>query len=230
MVGRHATLLRHADFRIDDEEALGLAHLALTLSSKGLHDRRILGAIETLPRSLFVAAAHRARALEDRPIPIECGQTADAPSVLGLAHQAAEIAPEHRVLEIGTGSGWGTAIIAGLCTKVYTVERFRTLADLAFERFSTLALDNVVPSVHDGLEGFPRHAPFHRILLDGAVEEVPRTLFDQLAPQGILVAPIGPARGWQTLTRWVRRESGLVREEIGRTRRVALISGRAGAL
>lgn len=230
MAGRHATLLRHADCRIDDDEALGLARLALALSSKGLHDRRILGAIETLPRSLFVAHAHRVRAREDRPIPIECGQTADAPSVLGLAYQAAEIASDHRVLEIGTGSGWGTAILAGLCTKVYTIERFRTLADLAFDRFSTLGLDNVVPAVHDGFEGFPRHAPFHRILLDGAVEEVPRVLFEQLAPQGILVAPIGPARGRQILTRWLRRDGDLLREEIGPTRRVALIPGRAVAL
>lgn len=227
MGARHATLLRHAEYRVDDAEVMALARLALALSSKGLHDRRILAAIETLPRSLFVATAHRTRALEDRPIPIDCGQTADAPSVAGLAYQAAELAPEHRVLEIGTGSGWGTAILAGLCTKVYTVERFRTIADLAFERFATLALDNVVPSVHDGLEGFARHAPFHRILLDGAVEEVPRILLDQLAPQGVLVAPIGRPGATQTLTRWRRTETGLVREEIAPTRRVALISGRA---
>ncbi len=230
MGARHATLLRHADYRLDDAEALALARLALKLSSEGLHDRRILGAIETLPRSLFVAAAHRGRALEDRPVPIECGQTADRPSVVGLAYQAAEIASEHRVLEIGTGSGWGTAILAGLCTKVYTVERFRTLADLAFERFAALGVDNVVPSVHDGLEGFARHAPFHRIVLDGAVEEVPRCLFDQLAPKGILVAAIGRPRERQILTRWVREERGPVREEIAETRRVALIPGRAEAL
>ncbi len=230
MAGRHATLLRHADCHIDDDERMALARLALTLSTKGLHDRRILGAVETLPRSLFVASAHRARSLEDRPIPIECGQTADAPSVIALALQAAELLPEHRVLEIGTGSGWGTALLAGLCTKVYTVERFRTLADLAFERFSALAIDNVVPSVHDGLEGFARHAPFHRILLAGAVEEVPRGLLEQLAPQGILVAAIGPARGPQTSMRWIRREKGFDVEKIGPTRRVALISGRATAL
>lgn len=230
MAGRHATLLRHADHRIDDGEALALARLALGLSAKGLHDRRVLGAFETLPRSLFVASTHRDRALADRPVPIECGQTSDAPSVMALALQAAEILPEHRILEIGTGSGWGTALLAGLCTKVYTVERFRTLADLAFERFSTLALDNVVPSVHDGLEGFPRHAPFHRILLDGAVEEVPKALLDQLAPQGILVAAIGPARRPQRLTRWIRLEKGFACEDMGTTRRVALISGRACAL
>lgn len=230
MAGRHATLLRHADCRIDDAERMALARLALTLSTKGLHDRRILGAIETLPRSLFVANAHRSRSLEDRPIPIECGQTADAPSVAALALQAAELLPEHRVLEIGTGSGWGTAILAGLCTKVYTVERFRTLAELAFDRFSTLAIDNVVPSVHDGFEGFVRHAPFHRIILDGAVEEVPKALLEQLAPQGILVAAVGPARGAQTSMRWIRREKGFTVEEIGPTRRVALIPGRAGAL
>lgn len=230
MVGRHANLLRHADLEIGADEKTALARLALAIATKGLADRRILGAIETLPRSLFVAAPHRGRALTDRPIPIECGQTSDAPSVAGLAYQAAEIAPEHRVLEIGTGSGWGTAILAGLCTKVYTVERFRTLADLAAERFATLAIDNVVASVHDGLEGFARHAPFHRIVVDGAVEEVPRALFDQLAPQGILVAPIGRRGETQTLTRWRRLESGTFPEAIGPTRRVHLVAGRAAAL
>lgn len=230
MAARHATLLVHAELEVDAGEKTALAKLALALSTKGLHDRRVLGAIEILPRSLFVAAPHRDRSLTDRPVPIECGQTSDAPSVAALAYQAADIAPEHRVLEIGTGSGWGTAILAGLCTKVYTVERFRTLADLARERFATLGLDNVVPSVHDGLEGFPRHAPFHRIVLDGAIDEVPAMLLDQLAPQGVLVAAVGPEGGRQVLARFTRTDKGFAREDLGPTRRVALIPGRAAAL
>ncbi|MCE1236684.1 MAG: protein-L-isoaspartate(D-aspartate) O-methyltransferase [Hyphomicrobiales bacterium] len=230
MAGRHAALLRHAEYRSDDGEAMALARLALTLSSKGLHDRRILGAIEILPRSLFVAAAHKDRAYEDRPIPIECGQTCDAPSVLGLVYQAAEIAPEHRLLQIGTGSGWGTAILAGLCTKVYTIERFRTLADLAVDRFAALGLDNVVPAVQDGLDGFARHAPFHRIVVEGAVEAPPRALLDQLAPQGVLVAALGRPREPQVLARFRRADAGVVREDVGPIRRVAMVPGRASAL
>ena len=230
MAGRTAALLRRSEYDVAEADRLALARLALTLSTRGLHDRRVLAAIAALPRTLFVAAADHAKALEDRPVPIECGQTLDAPSVHALVWQAAEIAPEHRVLEIGTGSGWGTSILAGLCTKVYTVERWRTLADLAFERFSTLDLDNVVPSVHDGLEGFPRHAPFHRIIVEGALAEVPQALLEQLAPQGILVAAHGVAGAPQTLTRWVRRDKGFTVEPLAPIRRVALVPGRAAAM
>lgn len=228
MSGRSA--LRRAENRIVEEDRFALARLVLDLSSRGLHDRRILAAIEAVPRSLFCAAAFHDRALMDRPIPIECGQTVDRPSDMGLAYQAADIAPEHRVLEIGTGSGYGTAILARLAAKVYTVERFRTLADLAAERFATLELTNVVTAVHDGFEGHGRHAPFHRIVVDGAVEVPPRALLDQLAPQGVLVAPIGPEGRAQTLTRFVRTDTGIDIVPVGPVRRVALIPGRAAAL
>lgn len=230
MAGRFAALLRRAELKVADEDRVALARLVLGLSTKGLHDRRILAAVEELPRSLFVAHAHHAKALEDRPVPIECGQTIDAPSTFGFAVQAAEIAADHRVLEIGTGSGYGTALLSALATKVYTVERYRTLADLALERFATLELGNVVPSVHDGLEGFARHAPFHRIVVDGAVAAVPPALLDQLAPQGILVAPVGPVGGPQVLTRFVRRDRGIDVHPLCPTRRVALTHGRAAAL
>ena len=163
-------------------------------------------------------------------MPIECGQTVDAPSALGLLYQSAGIAPDHRVLEIGTGSGYGTAILAALAAKVYTVERFRTLGELAAERFATLHLDNVVASIHDGFEGFSRNAPFHRIVIDGAIEVPPRALLDQLAPQGVLVAPIGVAGSRQVLTRYVRKDKGLDIEPICEVRRIALVAGRAAAL
>ena len=182
MAGRHAALLRHAEYRSDDGEAMALARLALSLSSKGLHDRRILGAIEILPRSLFVAAAHKDRAFDDRPIPIECGQTCDAPSVLGLVYQAAEIASEHRLLQVGTGSGWGTAILAGLCTKVYTIERFRTLADLAVDRFAALGLDNVVPTIQDGLD--LQSALDELVVWDAAHSNVPALLQEHVGDVG----------------------------------------------
>ncbi len=222
--------LRRAEDRIVEVDRFALAKLVLELSRRGLHDRRILSAVEALPRSLFCAAAHHDRALLDRPIPIECGQTIDRPSDLALAYQAAGITNEHRVLEIGTGSGYGTAILAGVAAKVYTVERFRTLGDLAAERFATLGLLNVVASVHDGLEGFARHAPFHRIVVDGALEEVPEALLEQLASQGVLVAPIGRAGERQALTLVRRTDTGFEREVVGEVRRVAMIPGRAAAI
>lgn len=230
MAGRYAAPLRRAEISLAESDRVALARLVLAVSQKGVHDRRILAAIEEIPRSLFVAANWHDKALQDRPVAIECGQTIDAPSALGFMYQAAGVASDHRVLEIGTGSGYGTAILAGLAAKVYTVERFRTLGELAAERFATLHLDNVVASIHDGFEGFPRHAPFHRIVVDGAIEVPPRELLEQLAPQGVLIAAVGAAGQPQVLTRYVRRDKGLDIERVGEVRRVALVAGRAAAL
>lgn len=230
MAGRFAAPLLRAEITLAETERVALARLVLAVSTKGVHDRRILAAIEAIPRSLFVSAEYHAKALEDRPVPIECGQTVDAPSALGLMYQAAGIAPDHRVLEVGTGSGYGTAILAGIAAKVYTVERFRTLGELAADRFATLHLGNVVASIHDGFEGFARNAPFDRIVVDGAVEVPPRALLDQLAPQGVLIAAIGIAGARQVLTRYVRRDKGLAIEPVCEVRRIALVAGRAAAL
>ncbi|MDK9694961.1 MAG: protein-L-isoaspartate(D-aspartate) O-methyltransferase [Siculibacillus sp.] len=230
MAGRYAAPLRRAEISLAEGDRVALARLVLALSQKGVHDRRILAAVEEIPRSLFVSAEWHDKALADRPVAIECGQTIDAPSALALMYQAAGIAPDHRVLEIGTGSGYGTAILASLAAKVYTVERFRTLGELAAERFATLHLDNVVASIHDGFEGFSRHAPYHRIVVDGAIEVPPRALLDQLAPQGVLIAAVGVAGSTQVLTRYVRRDKGLDIEPLGEVRRIALVAGRAAAL
>lgn len=230
MNGRYAARLRRAESRIVEDDRFALARLVLDLSTKGVHDRRILAAIEALPRSLFCPAHFHDKALTDRPLPIECGQTMDRPSVLGLMYQAAGIANDHRVLEIGTGSGYGTAILAAVAAKVYTVERFRTLGELAAERFATLEISNIVPSVHDGFEGFARHAPYHRIVVDGAIEVPPRALLDQLGLQGVLIAPIGIAGRPQTLTRYIRTDHGLEIEPVREVRCIPMVSGRAAAL
>jgi protein-L-isoaspartate(D-aspartate) O-methyltransferase len=230
MNGRSATRLRRADSRVVMDDRFALARLVLELSTKGVHDRRILAAIEALPRSLFCPAHFHGKALIDRPLPIECGQTIDRPSAIGLMYQAAGIASDHRVLEIGTGSGYGTAILAAVAAKVYTVERFRTLGELAAERFATLEISNLVASVHDGFEGFARHAPFHRIVVDGAVEVPPRALLDQLGTQGVLIAPIGIAGRPQMLTRYVRTDHGLDIEPVCPVRCVPMVPGRAAAL
>lgn len=230
MAGRFAATVRRAEIAIPDCERTALARLVLAVSSKGVHDRRILAALEATPRALFVSAEYHGKSFEDRPLPIECGQTVDSPSALASMYQAAGIAPDHRVLEIGTGSGYGTAILSGIAAKVYTVERYRTLGELAAERFAMLHLDNVVASIHDGFEGFARNAPFHRIVVDGAVEMPPRALLDQLAPQGVLIAAIGVAGQRQVLTRFVRRDKALDIEPVCEVRRIALVAGRAAAL
>ncbi|TBW38027.1 protein-L-isoaspartate(D-aspartate) O-methyltransferase [Siculibacillus lacustris] len=230
MAGRYAAAVRRTEITVSEAESRILARLVAILADKGIADRDLLAAIAATPRDAFVAEAAGAALGRDRPLLLECGQTVEAPSAFARLCVAAEIDRGRRVLEIGTGSGWGTAVLAALAAKVYTVERWATLGAAAAERFSDFAFDNVVASVHDGLEGWSRHAPFDRILVSGATPEPPADLIAQLAVGGVLVAPLGPSGGPQTLTRWRRGDRAVEVEALGPVRCVALIPGRAQAL
>jgi protein-L-isoaspartate(D-aspartate) O-methyltransferase len=163
-------------------------------------------------------------------LPIDCGQSIDRPSAFTRLCLAAGVSAGQRVLEIGTGSGWGTAVVAAVAAKVYTVERWQTLGEQAMERFSELGCDNVVASIHDGLEGWPRHAPYDRILVDGAVDAEPTALMKQLVPGGFLVAALGRTGEPQVLTRWERGDRGFLAESLVPVRMVSLIPHRAAVL
>jgi protein-L-isoaspartate(D-aspartate) O-methyltransferase len=179
-----------------------LARLVLGLRSQGVSDPKVLSAIETTPRDLFVPDLFRERSFEDSALPIACGQTISQPFIVGLMTQALQIEARSRVLEIGTGSGYQTAVLARLARFVYSIERYRTLLAEAEERIKTLGLANVFTRFGDGGEGWPEQAPFDRILVTAAASGEPRTLLGQLKPNGVLVAPIG--RGpVQTLKRYV---------------------------
>jgi protein-L-isoaspartate(D-aspartate) O-methyltransferase len=214
---------------VDGEDRVRLARLILSMRSKGARDTALLAAIEQVPRRLFLPAGDRVRAFLDRPVAIECGQTAIAPSDLALMLGALAVEPAHSVLEIGTGSGYATAVLAGLATRVVTVERYRTLVELAHARFAALRLLNITPVHADGLEGHPRGAPYERILIGGSLAAVPERLIDQLTPGGILVAPVGPPER-QDVLRFVRTDRGTRSERVGSVRIVALTPGRALAL
>jgi protein-L-isoaspartate(D-aspartate) O-methyltransferase len=177
--------------KTDDTPETQMARLILALRSQGVTEPGVLNAIEKTPRDLFTPDLFKERSWEDSALPIACGQTISQPFIVGLMTQALTLEPRSRVLEIGTGSGYQTAILSRLARLVYTVERYRTLMKEAEARFSTLGLTNVITKFGDGGEGWAEQAPFDRILVTAAAPDEPKTLLSQLKPNGVLVAPIG---------------------------------------
>jgi len=189
------------------------ARLILGLRSQGVSDPAVLGALEQTPRELFTPQLFQDRAWEDSALPIACGQTISQPFIVGLMTQALSIEPRARVLEIGTGSGYQTAVLSRLARLVYTVERYRTLLGEAEARFRQLNLGNIITRFGDGWEGWREQAPFDRILVTAAAPSEPKALLDQLKPSGVLVAPIGKGPV-QSLKRYVGDGQGGFREEV----------------
>ena len=213
-----------------DEGETRRAKLVLGLRSAGVTEPAVLNAIEAIQRDLFVPQLFKERAWEDSALPIACGQTISQPLIVGLMSQALRLKPRDRVLEIGTGSGYQTAVLARLARYVYTVERYRTLLGEAEARLKQLGVQNVISRFGDGGEGWPEQAPFDRVLVTAAAPEEPRRLLEQLKPNGILVAPVG--RGpVQSLLRYVGDGKGaFLKEELGDVRFVPLLSGVAREL
>lgn len=187
-----------------DDALVRRAALILRLRSIGVRDRDVLRAIETVPRERFVPEEFRDVAYEDQALPIGGGQTISAPSVVALMTDALELTPRSQVLEVGTGSGYQTAVLARLARRVTTIERDRRLHRQAIDRFEALGLRNVSAVVADGREGWSRQAPFDAIMVTAAMPEVPHRLIEQLAEGGRLVVPIGEADQEQRLTLFVR--------------------------
>jgi protein-L-isoaspartate(D-aspartate) O-methyltransferase len=197
----------------DDTPETQRARLILSLRSQGVSEPLVLNALEQTPRDLFTPKLFQERAWEDSALPIACGQTISQPFIVGLMTQALTIEPRARVLEIGTGSGYQTAVLSRLARLVYTIERYRTLMGEAEARFKQLQLGNIITRFGDGGEGWPEQAPFDRILVTAAAPAEPKTLLAQLKPSGILVAPVG--RGpIQTLKRYLGDGEGGFREEV----------------
>ena len=159
----------------------------------------MLGAIERVPREAFVAPAFNDQAWENVALPISHGQTISQPLVVALMTQALEAGDRHKVLEIGTGSGYQTAVLAKLCRRVFTIERHRGLLKEAEQRLAELKIHNVTTRFGDGTKGWPEQSPFDRIIITAAGPEVPAVLLDALAEGGVLVAPVGDERREQEL-------------------------------
>ncbi len=213
-----------------DEQRVRIADLILRLRQAGISDPRVVRAIESVPRPMFVPPEAQATAYAERALPIDCGQTISAPVVVGVMTDALEIGERDRVLEIGTGSGYQTAILARLARRVYTIDRFRTLVESAESRFRTLRLENVVTMVGDGMNGWPEQAPFDRIMVTAAGKDVPTALLRQVRVGGTIVMPVGPVDGLQKLRRYRKTETGFDERELIDVRFVPLIPGKAARL
>lgn len=215
---------------IEDERRTRVAELILRLRRFGLTDQRVLGAIEAVPRDVFVPAESRADAYAERALPIDCGQTISAPVIVGMMTAALDLGDRDRVLEIGTGTGYQTAVLSKLARRVYTIDRFRTLVVAAESRFKTLRLSNITTLVGDGTKGWPEQAPFDRIIVTAAGETVPQALLEQIRVGGVLVIPVGPQDGVQRLKRIERTDTGYDELDIADVRFVPLIPGKAERL
>ncbi len=195
------------------------------LRSRGVTNKDVLKAMETVPRAQFLEGIFEERAYEDVPLPISCGQTISQPTVVGLMTQALEVTNRCKVLEIGTGSGYQAAILSRLARRVYTVERHNRLARRAKEMLPMHGFHNVTVIHGDGSLGLPEQAPFDRIIVTAAAEDPPQTLLDQLRIGGIMVLPVGQSYAVQTLIKIVRSESGLDYIDLGQVRFVPLVEG-----
>ena len=200
--------------------------MVMALRRAGVTDTRVLAAMERTPREVFVPAPFRDKAYEDVALPIGQGQTLSQPAVVGRMTQAIELGDRMKMLEVGTGSGYQTAILSRLCRRVYTIERHRQLLHEAEKRFKQLGLTNITAWINDGNRGWPEQAPFQRILVTAAAAEIPDTLLSQLADGGVMVLPVGPRHGAQELIRIKRIGDSFETESMGPIRFVPLAAGR----
>ncbi len=209
------------------------ARMIMALRQGGVTNMHVLAAMEGISREQFVAAPFRDRAYDDVTLPIGYHQTVSQPTVVGRMTQALEVGDRMKVFETGTGSGYQTAVLAGLARRVYTVERHRGLLKEAEARFANLGLVNVVTMASDGSKGWPEQAPFDRIIVTAAAHDVPPVLVGQLAVGGIMVVPVGyhESEGHtdhdQRLIKVVRTEDGYETEDMGPVRFVPLVAGLA---
>lgn len=201
------------------------ANLLAGLRRRGIDDERVLAAMAAVPREAFVEDAFADQAYSDQALPMSCGQTISQPYIVAFMTAALNVEPRHRVLEIGTGSGYQTAILSQLCKRVYSIERFRTLAEKAGHRLTALRINNVTQKVGDGAEGWPQLAPFDRVIVTAAARDVPKALLDQMGEDGIMILPIEERPGKQDLYRAARTAHGIERQHLLPVRFVPLVEG-----
>jgi protein-L-isoaspartate(D-aspartate) O-methyltransferase len=202
----------------------------LTLRRRGISDQAVLRTMEEVPREAFVEKGDLAYAYRDSALGIECGQTISQPFVVAYMTEQLGVQRSHRVLEIGTGSGYQAAILSKLCREVVSIERYRTLADNARKRLAKLGYNNVEVILGDGFDIPENLGSFDRIIVTAAMENIPEKLLERLEPSGVLIAPVGPHHGIQTLVRVARTQAGLNRRELVDVRFVPALPGIAREL
>ena len=203
----------------------------LALRRRGISDQAVLRAMDEVPREHFVAPGFADSAYADQALPIACGQTISQPFVVAYMTEQLEVAPQHRVLEIGTGSGYQAAVLSRLVREVVSIERYRTLAEAARGRLKTLGYANVTVRAGDGMAGAPDLAPFDRIMVTAAAENIPEALTAQLAVGGKMILPLGPRHDAQYIVKLTKQPSGeFIRENLIAVRFVPLLPGHAREL
>jgi protein-L-isoaspartate(D-aspartate) O-methyltransferase len=202
----------------------------LALRRRGISDQAVLRTLEEVPREDFVGPNDRPQAYRDSAMAIACGQTISQPFVVAYMTEQLQLQKKHRVLEIGTGSGYQAAVLSRLAGQVLTIERFRTLAEIARQRLEKLNCFNVEVMLGDGFAVPPAVGLFDRIIVTAAMDRIPDNLVERLEPDGILIAPVGPPHGVQTLVRLTRTASGVDRKELVDVRFVPAIPGVAREL
>ncbi|MGE0362447.1 MAG: protein-L-isoaspartate(D-aspartate) O-methyltransferase [Vicinamibacterales bacterium] len=188
------------------------ARLVEQLRASGIADARVLAALRAVPRHRFVPADQQAAAYENRPLPIGFGQTISQPYIVAFMTEALALTPSDVVLEIGTGSGYQAAILGEIAREVYTIELLPELAERARRTLEAQGYRNVHVRAGDGYQGWPEHAPFPKVIVTAAPDQVPQALVDQLAVGGTMVVPVGPRDGAQELRILRKTERGVVTE------------------
>ncbi|MAZ03707.1 MAG: protein-L-isoaspartate O-methyltransferase [Sneathiella sp.] len=188
--------------------------LIMELRRQGISNTDVLSAVERVSRDAFVPKTFRDRAYENIALPISSGQTISQPYVVAYMTQLLKLDKRRKVLEIGTGSGYQAAILARLCRRVYSIERYRNLLETAEAVFEELNITNITTRYGDGYKGWPEQAPFDRIIVTAAAEEVPEALLDQLGNDGIMILPVGKDSADQHILRVTKDEEGNVSEEV----------------
>jgi len=208
----------------------GFAAFMLRLRGKGGVPKHVISAFEATPRGAFLDMHYRELAWSDRMLPIECGEAIEGADLQAQIISALSFEPGHRVLEIGTGSGYTAAVISRLAGRITTLDRYKTLIDLAKQRFELFGIQNVTAKQADGNNGLANEGPFDRIVVWAAFDSHPRIFVDQLSSGGAMVTAIGPQEGKQTLVRLIKVGSRFDREEIGEVRFQPLLKGAAAVL
>jgi protein-L-isoaspartate(D-aspartate) O-methyltransferase len=183
------------------------------LRRRGIHDQRLLAVMANIPRHSFVSSDYQLAAYEDRPFPIGEGQTISQPYMVAVMTQSLELKGDERVLEIGTGSGYQTAILAEMAKTIFTIERIQELLLRAQKILQELGYENIFFLTGDGTKGWPEKAPFDGIIVTAGAPEIPQTLTSQLAEGGRLVIPVGP-RYTQTLYKVTRKRNQFTEEDL----------------
>ncbi len=211
-------------------EREGFAAFVLRMRSQGLTDQRLLSAFEATPRMAFVNGNLGNVAYGEGMLPIECGEFMEGLDLQAQLINALDLEPTHRVLEVGTGTGFTSAVMARLSGRVLSLERYQTLVELAQQRLQALKIENTFVKHADGRHGLVNDGPFDRIVIWGAFESMPRQFVDLLSSNGVMIAPIGPLEGRQVMARLSKIGSRFERQDLMAVRFLPLLEGVAAAL